>query len=304
MRKRHLAAVMALVLTPWVSGSAQQFPADEVYRPWPCNIGGVIGAMTDPFQDESGATLERDLVGDTGAPAGLRAADPDFLFLRLRVDSAPVTDGTPRPFAWGLLVDTDGDASTYEVMLVGDGGAGTVSIHQNTSGLPGDLRDPPESQAAVQAWDARARSVTAPGSGFGGTADHFVDLAFSWSDLASVGIGPTTPVRVWAATSTGAAIGMNGDFACQSGGPPAVDSTWPETVADPWRDSDSDGFSDATEVENGTDPGAAGSHPAGGGDIPRLAGGGGCQHGTAGLLAFAGLLVLALRVRRRSPPAR
>ncbi len=297
MLDRHFAVMTALVLTPWVSASAQQFPVDEAYRPWPCDMG----VMTDPFQDESGAIFERDLIGDVAAPTGLRAADSDFLYIRLRVDQDPAPGGNPRPFAWGLLMDTDGDASIYEVMLVADGGDGTVSIYRNTSGTPGDARDAPDSPAAsVYAWSLRARSVTAPGSSYGDTPDYFVDCAFSWSDLAAVGIGPATPVRVWAATtSSGTATnGMTGDFACRTGGAPTLSNAWPGTAPDPGQDSDGDGFSDATEIQNGTDPYDAGSHPPGGGDIPQLAGGGGCNHGPGGILTLSFMLASVWLTRR------
>lgn len=291
MQSRHLAVVTALALAPCVSASAQQFPADEAYRPWPCNAG----VMTDLFQDESGATFERDLIGDVAAPTGLRAADSEFLYVRLRVDKDPAPGGNPRPFAWGLLLDTDTVASTYEVMLIADGGPRTVSIYRNTSGVPGDARDPPDSPAvSVQSFSLRARAVAAPGSAYGGDADYFVDSAFSWSDLASVGITPTTPVRVWAATASTATNGMTGDFACWAGGAPDLGSTWPGTAPDPNHDTDDDGFSDAAEVEHGTDPNDPGSHPAGGGDVPRLAGGGGCDGGAAGIPALAALAALLL----------
>jgi len=303
MRKSHWAVVTALALMPWVSAWAQQFPVDGAYRPWPCFDGGVIVPMFDDSQDEPGATLERDLVGNSGAPAGLRAADSEFLYVRFRVDADPAPGGTPSPFAWGLLLDTDGDPSTYEVMLLADGGSGTVDIFRNTSGTPGDLRDPPDpSPASSSPWDPRARSVTAPGSSFAGNPDYFVDVAFSWTDLDAVGVRPTSVVRVWAATSSSAntaSTGMTGDFACRSGGAPGPADAWPRTVSDPGPDSDGDGFSDATEVQSGTDPNDASSRPTGGGE-PKLAGGGGCHSGPAGIPAVGILLALALRARRRS----
>jgi len=297
MLERRFAVMAALVLAHGVSASAQQFPVDEAYRPWPCDTG----VMTDPFQDESGATFERDLIGDAAAPTALRAADSEFLYVRLRVDQDPAPGGNPRPFAWGLLVDTGGDASIYEAMLLADGGAGTVSIYRNATGTPGDARDPPDLPAvSVMSWSLRARSVTAPGSAYGGGPDYFVDYAFSWSDLAAVGIGPTTPVRVWAATSSTATTGMTGDFACRNGGAPDLGSAWPGTASDPAQDSDGDGFTDATEIQDGTDPGDPGSHPAGPGDVPRLAGGGGCHHGAAGIPALAAVfLFLVMRASRR-----
>ncbi len=268
MLERRFAIVAALVLTHVVSASAQQFPGDDAYGPWPCPDTGV---MTDPFHDESGATFERDLVGDTAAPTGLRATDPDFLYVRLRVDEDPAPGGIPRPWAWGLLIDTNNDPSIYEVMLAADGGGGgTVSIYLNTSGTPGDARDPPDfPSVSVHPWNERARAVAAPGSSYGGTPDYFVDFAFSWSELAGVGIGPATPVRVWAATSSGSATtGMTGDFACVAGGAPTLSTAWPATAPDPWN-------------------------------VARLAGGGGCHHGTAGIAALAAVLPLLMRARRR-----
>jgi hypothetical protein len=303
MRKGHWAVVTALALMPWVSAWAQQFPVDGAYRPWPCFDGGVIVPMFDDRQDEPGAFLERDLVGDAGAPAGLRAADPNFLYVRFRVDEDPAPGGTPLPFAWGLLLDTDGDASTYEVMLLADGGAGAVSIYQNTSVTPGNLRDPPDPTPVTpsSAWDLRARSELAPGSSSGGNPDYFVDVAFSWTDLDAVGVRPTSVVRVWAATSSSAntpSTGMTGDFACRSGGAPGPADAWPRTVSDPGPDSDGDGFSDASEVESGTNPNDPNSRPTSGGE-PKLAGGGGCHSGPAGIPAVGILLALALRARRR-----
>ncbi len=266
MLERRFAFVAALVLTHGMSASAQQFPADDAYRPWPCDTS----LMTDPFQDESGAINERDLIGDDAAPAGLRATDSDYLYVRLRVDGDPAPAGSPRPWAWGLLIDTDGDASRYEVMLVADGGLGTVSIYRNTSGTPGDAYDPPDVPAvSFHSWNERARSVTAPGSTYGGTTDYFVDTAFSWSDLAAVGIGPATLVRVWAATSSNsitASNGLNGDFACRNGGAPTLDNSWLATTPDP-------------------------------GQEPRLAGGGGCHHGTAGIAALIAVVLLLARAR-------
>jgi hypothetical protein len=294
MLERGLAVAAALMLTPWGSASAQVvFPGDAAYSPWPCQAG----VMIDPVHDEAGATAERDLVGEEAAPAGLRAADSQFLYLRLRVDSDPRL-GTAR--AWGFLVDTDGDASTYEVLLAADGGTQTVSIYTNTTSQPGDARDPPDAPALmVYTWTDRAGTQAAPASSFGGTPDYFVDFAFPWTDLALVGITPSTPLRVWAASATSASNGMNGDFACWNGGADvALGDDWPRTVGDPGQDSDGDGFSDATEIEHGTDPFDVRSQPG-----ASLAGGGGCHHGSSGALALAFAFASLLWARRRAARA-
>jgi hypothetical protein len=97
-------SALAIVLAG-ASAHAATFPSDASYVPLRC--GG--GVMTDPLGDEPPALAERDLVGDSNAPAGLRASDAQFLYLRIRV--AP--GGTVHPFAWGIAFDLDGDRSTY-----------------------------------------------------------------------------------------------------------------------------------------------------------------------------------------------
>src|SRR5919106_7056268 len=78
-----------------LSAQAQSFPS---YSSWvPLRCGTEV--MTDAYQDESGAIGERDLIGDTnaaGAPTGFRAADAQYLFLRMRLDQDPIPRGNPR----------------------------------------------------------------------------------------------------------------------------------------------------------------------------------------------------------------
>ena len=270
MSGRRFAVMAALALTHGSSALAQQWPADSAYSAWPCDTS----VMTDPYHDESGAQGPRDLVGSDAAPAGLRATDAGFLYVRLRLDQDPAVS----TFAWALLVDTNNDASLYDVMLGADNNVGTVSIYRNTTGTPGDPRDAPDLPAVSSLpWSSRARSIVAPGSSYGSDADYFLDLAYSWADLAAVGIGPSTPMRVWAATSTALETGLNGDFACRAGYAPTLENSWIVTTPDPSQG-------------------------------PYLAGGGGCAHGTAGvaaLLALVPLLALAWRrARRGTSPGR
>src|SRR5215510_1472689 len=112
------------------SAHAATFPSDASYVPLRC--GG--GVMTDPLGDQPPALAERDLVGDSNAPAGLRASDAQFLYLRIRVDQDPAPGGTVHPFAWGMAFDLDGDRSTYELLIALDGigsSSGTVSVFTN-----------------------------------------------------------------------------------------------------------------------------------------------------------------------------
>jgi uncharacterized protein (TIGR03382 family) len=260
--------------------------------------------MTDPYQDESGALNERDLVGNADAATGYRAADSQYLFLRMRLDHDPIPGGNPRPYAWGLLVDTDTNLENYELLLVADGNGGKVVLYRNTqTTLLNDPTDPPEEMVATYPLSSHARSVVASGPSLTPDADYFLDFAIPWQDLQSVGLYPYTPVTVWAATSSTPTT-LNGDFACfdNAGGEPTLSGTNPgATVLDPRVDSDRDGYSDASERAANTDPKDPASHPAGAPDAVQLAGGGGCQaSGEAQLLAWA-LAAWAGAVLRRRP---
>jgi len=273
-RRTALLTAVASVLGG-AAAHAATFPGDASYVALRC--GGA--AMTDLLADQPPALAERDVVGEATAPAGLRAADAQSLYLRLRVDQDPAPGGTVRPFAWGMAFDLDGNRTTYELLITVDGIAaatGTVSVFTNhTTTLandPADLADLPA--AATFSFANQARTAGA-GTTIGGNADFFVDIAVPWATLAPLGLDRDTPTYVWAGSSS-VANALDGDLACHDGrgGAARLDATSSDpTTGDPTRD------------------------PGGGGTgALRLEGGGGCQAG--GSLGLGAALAL-LGVRRR-----
>lgn len=302
-------AVLGVICALGSIAHAQSFPdGDERWAPLRCKDT----VMTDAYRDESGAIGERDLVGNVDHAAGFRASDGEHLYLRLRLDQAAIRNGSPQPFAWGLLLDLDGNYQTYEVLLLMNGLGRTVTFYKNTTTTqPNDPTDPPD-EPAVKSYEAatHARSVAA-GTTWGDNDDFFLDFAIPWADLEPVGLTPSTPVVVWAATSSTSTT-LNGDFACwddASGNPTLSDTAAGRTVLDPDVDSDADGYSDAREYADGTDPGDSASRPTGTPDARQLAGGGGCssgsgEPGTSATLAVLLALVCMNTFRRRIPPGR
>lgn len=279
------------------SAQAQEFPADAAYIPLSCGDE----PMFDGFQDESGALDERDIVGNAGAPAVLRAADDEYLYMRLRLDEDPAPDGVLRPFAWGMELDLDGDTTTYEILIMVDGidGTGGVAVYRNsTTTLPNDPTDPAD-EPPVASYDFATHGQSAPAaSSYGNTADRFLDFAVPWSDLVPLGLERDTPFLVWAASSS-AATSLDGDFACHDGasGDPSLDDIASDgAVPDPVVDSDGDGFTDDEEAAGGTDPTDPDDFPA-----SRLEGGGGCNTSGGSEPTTAALaLLLALGLARRN----
>jgi Synergist-CTERM protein sorting domain-containing protein len=277
-----VAIVLCCIVLPATARAQVVFPPDAAWTPLRCNRA----PMTDRFQDQLGALDERDIVGNAAAPAGLRAADATYLYLRMRLEEDPAPGGAVRPSAWGMQFDLDGDLKTYELMVAVSGvasAAGTVSLYRNN--VTTRLNDPSDSPdlpaVAVSSFAGDARSVVAPGSNNGGNADFFLDFAVPWSALVPLGLDRDTATYIWAATSS-VATSFDGDVACHDGasGAALLDGT----------------ASDLTTGDPAQDPGP------GPGGTGRLEGGGGCTAGGAGSpgTALALLAFVALRRRRRT----
>jgi hypothetical protein len=275
----RIAIIVLLLFVPLSAHAQVVFPANSAYVPLRC--GNAV--MTDPFADESGALDERDIVGDGGGAAGLRASDDTNLYLRMRLEDDPAPAGAVRPFSWGMEFDLDNDANDYELLILVDGTGGTagnVHVFRNTATtLNNDPNDPADQPAAqTYTFANNARTVNAADTSFGGTPDAFLDFAVPWSALIPLGLDHDTPTRVWAASSS-SANSLNGDFACHTGGSGAP--TLSGTASDP------------TTGDPNDPGGAGGSH---------LEGGGGCAvGGDAGWLALVALAFV--RRRRRAATA-
>lgn len=293
---RYLAILVWVGITSGTAAAQAVFPPDPLWVAFPC-AGDV---MTDRLGDDPEFLGELDIVGDIRAPAAFHSADVDFLYLRLRLDEDPAPAGIPAPFSWGFELDLDGDLATYEVLVLVDGVADSVVLFDNTATtLANDPADPADlPPIATYPFAAAARSIDAEtATPFGDGADFFLDIAVPWEDLRTLGLDHTTRVSVWVGSSD-LADGLDGDLACHDGGSgaPTLDGTASgETAGDPGIDSDGDGFTDAEEIEAGSDPDDANSIP-----LVRLEGGGGCAAGGGGALACALALLGLGRNRRRA----
>jgi MYXO-CTERM domain-containing protein len=294
MRRRTFHASVALAALMWVApqvAAAQSFPLESQWIPLRC--GNAV--MSDPYRDVPTALDERDVVGDQANPAGLRAADNQFLYLRVRVDGNPAPGGIPTRSVWGFAFDLDGNPETYEILITVSNVSALVSVYRNTSTtVPNSPADPADTPpVATYPQTTHSRIVGTIASGFGGNPDYLVDIAVPWSVLASLGFGPQTSVRAWAGTSS-LDDRLDGDLACNAGAGGTLTAS----------------LGDATSFG----PGGTGSGGNGGGPIPPVGQGGvefeggpGCSCDVSGrrdpggetaLLGCLALFLGAVRQRR------
>ncbi|MCU1279218.1 MAG: hypothetical protein JWM53_2764 [bacterium] len=273
--------------------AAQTFPAASAFVPFQC--GGA--PMTDALGDTPNATGALDLVGTNAFPAGLHAADAQFLYLRMRVAATPLAGGNMlQNDAWGFELDLDGDRTTYELLIAASGTNNTtqVAIYRHpTTVVADDPADPAVVPASFTYSFATHGRAIAADSTLSGAPDAFIDMALPWADLATVGVQRDTRVYVWAGSST-VANALDLDLACFGGagghlGGIDVGRTTPDPGA-------------------GGGGGGTGGTGGGGGTGPRtLEGGLGCSLSpraatpTPTLFGLALVtLALALAVRRRA----
>jgi hypothetical protein len=182
MRRLLTAIVLTLAALFATAARAQTFPA--TFAPLYCQRG----FMVDGYRDQSGAVDDRDIVGTVDRPAGFRAIDSQFLYLRLRLDVSPMQGNGLTQFAWGFEFSTDGDPTNYEILIAVDGAAETVALYSNTTTtVPDSPADPADQLVMSYPFSQNGRVVDAGASIFGGGTDTFLDMAVPWSDLAGLG---------------------------------------------------------------------------------------------------------------------
>jgi hypothetical protein len=212
MRTTVAGIVLTLGLLLAAAARGQSFPA--TFAPLYCQRG----VMIDGYRDQSGAVDDRDIVGSVDRPAGLRAVDAQFLYFRMRLDASPMQGAGLTQFAWGFELSTDGDPTNYEILVSVDGASSTVRLYSNTvTTVPDSPADPADQLIMTYPFAQNGRIVDAGASIFAGGNDSFIDMAVPWSDLATLGLAPTSIVNIWAASST-SPDRLNGDFACDDGG--------------------------------------------------------------------------------------
>ncbi|MDW7650497.1 MAG: carboxypeptidase regulatory-like domain-containing protein [Bacillota bacterium] len=182
------------------------FPASPQWTPITLNGAIPVFPPGDVSPDST------DIVGDAQFPPYFFASDNENVYFRLRVN------GNPRApvfgfqnFAWGVLLDTDGNPETYEWLLAVNGLRNRIDLIENMIKIPDSWNDPaigtgggkPNSVLPIVNFDNARVIPVDDGSVFNGTPDFFVDWRFEKSVFfAFLGINEDDSLRFIFYTAT------------------------------------------------------------------------------------------------------
>ncbi|MFC7370131.1 beta strand repeat-containing protein [Fictibacillus iocasae] len=170
------------------------------------------GFLYDSAGDQSPAGT--DLVGTaTQFPVAYIAYDETNVYFRMRVNRDPRNSAQTafQNFNWGVLVNTNGVAGTYQYLIGVSGVRNRINIIQNTVQQVNSWTDtaegtgggtPNKTYPIVNFDVARVSSVT-DGSNFSGNPDFFIDFFVPATDFFSLlGVNASSPLRFVVYTST------------------------------------------------------------------------------------------------------
>ncbi|MCA0989644.1 carboxypeptidase regulatory-like domain-containing protein [Guptibacillus algicola] len=182
------------------------FPNDSQYTSVPLGSSFYF----DVTGDESPAAV--DLVGNSSNPSFGIAYDDKNVYFRLRLNDDPRNRQKTgfQNFAWGVLINTGGQAGTYQWLLAVDGMSGELVLIENTKQEVNSWNDPAEgtdgrgkpnfSQPIVNFDIAR---ITPAGTTFGGNENVFLDFFIPAATLFDfLNITKNTPLQLISFTST------------------------------------------------------------------------------------------------------
>lgn len=151
--------------------------------------------ITDPLGDIFPKAV--DIVGTPQFPAVFFAFDGTTIFFRLRLAGSPLQGSGFENFAWGLLINTNGDPATFQWRIAVNGLNARVELRKNISVTPNQIIAPAELLVAsfpVQNYNI-ARGITA-NSNISGTGDFFIDFQIPFAVLqANLGITANSTLR-------------------------------------------------------------------------------------------------------------
>ena len=156
--------------------------------------------LQDSISDANGS---RNIVSDSNNVAAFIYNDGTYIYFRLRLDSDPSGGGGQgflQPYGWGVLLDTNLNASNYEWLIMVDGISQTEIIglwHNTNQGALGSPGDSPETLAHSLLLNTNYQ-ITPANTSINGNLDYFLDWRFPYDIMKQyTGLTDTSPLRLF-----------------------------------------------------------------------------------------------------------
>lgn len=171
----------------------------------PVYRGGVT--LYDSNSDANGS---RNIVGDSANSSAYIFNDGSYFYFRMRLDASPAGgggQGSLQAFGWGMLLDTNLNASDYEWLVMVDGIDKNEAIlleHNTTQGSVNDPGDKAEITVYSVPLSGNYRILVANTS-FNGDSDYFLDWRFPYDVFKSyTQLDDNSPIRIFGGASSNA----------------------------------------------------------------------------------------------------
>lgn len=189
----------------FIAGSFPAFAWPTDLQWLPIYRGGVT--LHDSLTDSNGS---RNIVGDSANPSGYIFNDGSYFYFRLRLDESPAGSGGQgllQSFGWGMVLDTDLNAATYEWLIMVDGIAKNEAILLEQNTIQGTLNDPSD-KAEVTVYSAPLAGnyrILAANTSFNGSPDYYLDWRFPYDIFKFyTQLSDSSPLRIFGGSSSNA----------------------------------------------------------------------------------------------------
>ena len=179
---------------------------------WPTDLqwlpvyrGGVI-----QYDSNSDANGSRNIVGDSANSSAYIFNDGSYFYFRMRLDASPAGGGGQgllQSFGWGMVLDTNLNASDYEWLVMVDGidKNEAILLEQNT--IQGSVNDPGD-KAEITVYSVPVSGnyrILVANTSFNGNTDYFLDWRFPYDVFKFyTQLDDNSPIRIFGGASSNA----------------------------------------------------------------------------------------------------
>jgi outer membrane protein OmpA-like peptidoglycan-associated protein len=226
--------------------------ADELW--WPLAVDGDSLIDLDADAD---TIPQLDIIGSSDHPAGYWSMGAADLYVRIRLSADPSWAGSlgglhgdSLTYAWGVLIDTDGDPDRFDHALVLHTGGFFLDLYSGAADA-GWMASPSAMETTVSFPMTESRVAISPASSTLGPDDTFLEFAIP---RGTIGMATDSDTCRIALVTDFNRISSGFEWDIAAIGSDDLADTWSDPIG---TDVDGDGIDFDSEIALGTDPTSA-----------------------------------------------